>query len=413
MSTLTRRGPQIVALALAALVTLVAASGDADAHHTHHYPWYTYTVSTLSGTRYVYNCDANATNVQEAVNRWNTYGGIGTMLTYGGTSCSTGIYFKQASLGGYWGQATPESFGQRQRELVKDRSRGQGRFYFGGYWRPAMLEVSKVKIEIDDDQLSNLDVYLHELGHTIGLHEHYRDVDGPDCSYQNANSVMDCYGSTPGSHDQSDLIGRWNTYSPWGTGAIWITSDTGTTLFLNWADINDDDTGVDIYKNGVRIATSVRNQQQRYISGLTPGANDSFYVCAKNAKGSGCSYSISRQTQPGIPAAPSGVSVGYYGGAGYQAQVTFYNNSSANTHHRVNVLRWVGGQWTMWQQYYVTWKPVGWVTTLVQLNWPYDPLNQNYLFRVYACNQKYNDLAGTACLLGGGQVELYMYPTYP
>jgi hypothetical protein len=217
---------------------------------------------------------------------------------------------------------------------------------------------------------------------------------------------MDCSGADEGphSHDANNLATRWNV-AAWGPGAVWITSDFGgSTLTLNWADINDNETGYEVYKNGSYVTTVSRDSESYFFSSLTGG--ECFYVRALAPYGSNYSSQICR-TGPSSPTASSSVSASVTPNT-YTALLSWTTNASSGgyTFEWIDVYHSNSG--TKVASYYVPHHGTGATSKSITLGL-YDLLPGTYSFEVYTCNAKFNPWnAGSYCTYGGS-ASAYLY----
>ena len=214
---------------------------------------------------------------------------------------------------------------------------------------------------------------------------------------------MDCTGadSGPFAHDAGDEQARWNT-APWGTGAIWITGDTGgSTLTLNWADINDNETSYTAYKNGVAAPSDGRDAVSHAFFGLSGG--ECFQVLASGTWGSNWSSSVCR-SGTSAPSAPSGVSASASPN-NYTALLSWTANASNYTFEYVTV--WEGS--TEVAAYYVPYHGTGGYSKYLTLG-VNDGIPGTYSIEVATCNQARNPWNGAYCVYGGSASVYLSYP---
>ncbi|MGH9197894.1 MAG: hypothetical protein ACRD1T_19395, partial [Acidimicrobiia bacterium] len=50
--------------------------------------------------------------------------------------------------------------------------------------------------------------------------------------------------------------------APWGPGAIWISSDTGTSITIKWAEINDNEEGYRVMRT---MAPGIGGEEQQAL----------------------------------------------------------------------------------------------------------------------------------------------------
>lgn len=400
---LTRFSPNLIrvtGLAVFSLGALLAVASYASAHHRHTYwyHWDNFPSSAIS----VYSCSpVSATAVQTAIANWNSNGGLGTTLNYAGSSCSssTGITVRyDSSFCTGCGNLQYTSAVNRPQEVLKDATQ-QGRLFYQGWSGQMKLTAANANTYSTTD----VSVIAHEIGHALGLHEHYVDVTGINsCQNPSVNTVMDCYGADTGpfAHDATDLQTRWQT-APWGTGAIWITGDTGgSTLTLNWADINDNETSYTAYKNGVAAPSDPRDSTSYFFTGLTGG--ECFQILVSGIWGSNWSSAICR-SGVSAPVAPSGVSA-YTSPNNYTALLSWTTNSSSYTHEFVTV--WQGS--TQIAAYYIPNHGTGTFSKYIALG-VNDQIPGTYSMEVATCNQTRNPWSGT-CVYGGSASVYLSYP---
>ncbi len=198
------------------MLSLLGGSLPSQAHHRHQYYFHW---AGFPGQINVYNCNADATRLQTAVNNWNASGGFGTVFVYGGTNCSasTGII---AYIGSGFcqncGQFNPFDAGpvtQRTQEALRDSTQ-LGREWYQGI--QGQFKITRAFLYVG--QGAPVGVYGHELGHAIGLNEHYVDVTVVNCVTYSVPTIMDCEdGHTgPQAHDASDGPGRYDAAPAWG-----------------------------------------------------------------------------------------------------------------------------------------------------------------------------------------------------
>jgi hypothetical protein len=383
----------IGAIAVAIAVVLVAAPS-ASGHHRHHYyfNWQGFPSTPVP----VYACSPVSTSaVQTAVNNWNANGGLGTIFSYAGTSCtsSTGITVRyNSSLCSNCGELAPTSWIHRDKEILRDSTQ-IGRVYFN-------LAAGQFKLtgaNANVGSTSNINVIAHELGHAVGLNEKYVDVTGINsCTYPpGVATVMDCAGSETGPqpHDAAAASARWQA-AAWGPGAVWITDDSGgSTLTLRWADINDHETGYSVYKNGVLQTTLGVDAESHLFSGLTGG--ECFYVRANGTYGSNFSSQICR-AGPSAPVAPSGVTASASPN-NYTALVSWTTNAPSDgyTHEFVSVFK---GS-THIAKFYVPHHGTGATSKSIPLGVG-DLIPGTYTIEVTTCNARYNPWH-LGCTYGG------------
>lgn len=390
-----------VVVAASLLVTMSAAS----AHHRHHYPYH---FSSFPGsTIAVYRCSPVSTSaVQTVVANYNSNGGLGTILTYGGDGCSSvnGIVVKEdTGLCAGCGRLDADAFSSRPHEILKDGTQ-QGRVFYNSIVGQYKL-TQATALTVSG---SNKSIIAHEIGHALGLHEHYVDVTGiNNCANPSVTTVMDCSGSDegPASHDAADLYSRWAT-SPWGTGAIWITNDSGggdTAVTLNWADINDNETSHSIYKNGSFLQYANADDESSNITGLSGG--ECFYIIASNGIGTNTSSQICR-TGPSAPSAPSGASASVTPN-NYTALLSSTTNAASNAYTHEFVTVYEGG--AMVANYYVPHHGTGSTSKSITLG-VNDGIPGTYSMEVYTCNALYNAWDGYACVYGTAASAYLSYP---
>lgn len=388
-------------IALLSLGALVALAGAASAHHRHSYffHWANFPSSAIP----VYACSpVSATAVQTVITNWNSNGGLGTVLSYGGSSCasSSGITVRQdTSLCSGCGNLTYTAATNRPQEILKDSTQ-QGRVFYQGVSGQLKLTAANA----NSYSTTDMSVIAHEIGHALGLNEHYVDVTGiNNCSNPSVTTVMDCVGadSGPYAHDAADEQARW-AVAPWGTGAIWITGDTGgATLTLNWADINDNETSYTAYKNGVAASTDAQDSVSHFFSGLIGG--ECFQVLAAGVSGSNWSSSICR-SGAAAPSAPSGVSASVSPN-NYTGLLSWTTNAASYTHEFVTV--WQGS--TEIAAYYVPHHGTGSYSMHVTLG-VNDQIPGTYSMEVATCNQTRNAWNGAGCVYGGSASVYLSYP---
>ncbi|MBI2765689.1 MAG: hypothetical protein HYX53_07245 [Chloroflexi bacterium] len=374
-------------------------------HHRHQY--YYHFASYPGATVAVYRCSpVSASAVQTVVANYNANGGIGTTLSYGGDSCTsaTGIVVKEdTGLGAGSGYFQFTAATNRAREIMKDSTQ-LGRVYYQGVSGQYRLSGANAVSYNGSDKA----VIAHEIGHGLGLLEHYVDVTGiNNCANPSVSTVMDCSGADTGplSHDAADLYSRWST-SPWGTGAIWITNDAGagdTAITLNWADINDNETSYSIYKNGSFLQYANADAESANITGLSGG--ECFYLIASNGIGTNTSSQICR-SGPSAPSAPSGASISVTPN-NYTALLSWTTNASASAYTHEFVTVYAGG--SVVAQYYVPNHGTGAYSQSITLG-QYDSLPATYSMEVYTCNAKYNAWSGFGCVYGTSASAYLSYP---
>jgi hypothetical protein len=307
------------------------------AHHRHQFYWHW---AGFPIQIPVFNCSADATTLQAAINNWNATGGFGTVFSYQGANCSpsTGIVAKVASLPpNAAGEFAPVAGSWRPHEAIKDTTQ-RGRMYYGG--SAGMFRITRAELRVASFALYDVTVYAHELGHAIGLHEHYYDVDVASCVPYPAVTIMDCSGTDtgPSTHDRTDGTGRYDQ-APWGPGAIWIHADSGTSITIKWGEINDNESGYRVMRS---TAPGIGGEQQQ--GGIQPPDTDTFTQSVTSGQQycyhlkvthylvvDGYSSQICRTTQPNQPAAPAGVSVSA-GLNNYTAVLSWTQNDGGYTH---------------------------------------------------------------------------------
>jgi hypothetical protein len=388
------------------------------AHHRHQYFFHWAGFPTQIP---VYNCNADATRLQTAVNNWNANGGFGTVFTYGGTNCSaaTGII---AYIGyGFCqtcGKFDPWDAGgdiSRPEEVLKDDTQ-LGRVWYQS--RPGQIKVTRAYLYVGSG--APVGVYAHELGHAIGLHEHYVDVTGVNCTPYPVATIMDCEDGAmgPSSHDAGDGQARYKA-APWGPGAIWLepVSPTGcalsqcTSVRVRWAEINDNESGYRVMRT---TAPGISGEIQRGVTlpdvnqfvdtGLTAGAQYCFHLKVMHYyHPDGYSSQVCRNSLPSAPPPPTGVSVAI-GGNNYTATVTWTQNASNYTHQFVRVTKAGSG---LIANYYFPYSGTGVQSHTVRLGW-LDELPGTYYFTVSTCNQTYNIWASSC--VDASPVSRYLSP---
>lgn len=391
--TVRRLAALFVALAGGVFVTFSVAS----AHHRHH--WFYHFANFPGASVNVYACSPVSTSaVQTVVANYNNNGGLGTVLNYSGSGCSGAnaiIVKEDGSLCSGCGRLVATNYSQQSREILKDSTQ-RGRVYYQGISGQLKLANADAVTYSGSDKA----VIAHEIGHALGLHERYTDTHDPptpipNCSYS-TTTVMDCSGADqgPAAHDASDLSNRWAT-SPWGTGAIWISNDFGgSTLTLNWADINDNETNHAIYKNGAFLQNAGQDSQFANISGLSGG--ECFYIIVSNGVGSNSSSQVCRGGVS-APSAPSGASASTTNN--YTASLSWTTNASSGTYTHEWVSVYKSG--SLIAQYYVPHHGSGGYSLSIALG-VYDGLPGTYSMEVYTCNTSYNAWNGVACVYGTG-----------
>ncbi len=230
----------------------------AEAHHHHFTPdhWASFPTGIP-----VYSCNSggtvNTSKLQEAVNNWNSNGGLGTIFVYSGVNCTpaSGIYVVGSTTPGVGDNSILLS-SSRAQEVLKDSTQ-LGRFYHRGY--SGQRKATKARIRVNPAFLNTATVYAHELGHSVGLTDHYYDIAPLGQNACTGGSVM-CGSATddstphgPTAHDTADARARFQgspSYTgrpPWGPGAIWVSTWGSTFVNLNWAEINDNESNQLVY----------------------------------------------------------------------------------------------------------------------------------------------------------------------
>jgi hypothetical protein len=391
---------------LAVFAVLLLAT-DSEAHHrrTYYYHWSGFPTQIT-----VYHCNLSSytSYLTAAISNWNANGGFGTVFVYGGANCNpaSGIVAEyDSSLGGMSGYLQVTTATLRTHEVLKDATQ-EGRAYYqtyNGQWK-----LTKAKLGVSASARSSTNVYAHELGHAIGLHEHYIDVlDTPTCTAFPSATIMDCPDSHTGPqpHDAAVGTGRYDA-APWGPGAIWISADTGTSITISWADINDNESGYRVMRTSAPgISGEVQQgpiqppDTESFTQAVTAGTQYCYHLKVTHyLVADGYSSQICRNSQPSSPTSPSGVSV-TSGGNNYTANVSWNTNTTNYTHEWVNVYDLDTGG-TVVAQYYVRYHGSGAKTLPVTLG-VLDRLPGNYYFEVYTCNAKYNPYNAFGCAYGG------------
>lgn len=276
----------------------------ASAHHRHQFQWH---FAGYPSSIPVWFCSGNALGLQAAVANWNAQAGamgLPAPFSYQGASCgpSTGIVATSVSSlpGGRIGELSVSIGSVSNQEVLKDWQQN-GRVFFdnavgggyGGQWRVTKWDL-KVLTSLSGQNL--LTTYGHELGHALGLHEHYIDTTSTiNCGTSYGSpTLMDCASSGsesgPTAHDVADMQDRWRA-APWGTGAIWLTYPFAGAVQVNWADINDNESTHYIYRNGSYIGFATADQRS-FIYWGSVGPSDYVYVLAVNAYGSNSSSAV-------------------------------------------------------------------------------------------------------------------------
>jgi hypothetical protein len=287
----------------------------ASAHHRNQFQWH---YAGYPSTIPVWLCSGNATAVQTAVTNWNAQAGamgVPVPFTYQGSSCiNNGIVVSAVSSlpNNRVGQLRIGVGAPSSQEIVKDWQQN-GRVFFdnasgsgyAGQWKVSRWNLD-VLTSLSGQTL--LTTVAHELGHAVGLHEHYIDTGASaNCSAPYGSpTVMDCAGagseSGPAAHDVQDVQTRWPA-APWGTGAVWLTIPFAGAVQINWADINDNESTHYVYRNGSYIGFATADQRSLiYLGSISP--SDYVYVVASNAYGSNSSAVVY-----GTPPAPPGSSI--------------------------------------------------------------------------------------------------------
>jgi hypothetical protein len=408
---------------------LLSGSMPSQAHHRHQYYFHWSGFPTQIP---VYNCNADAARLQTAVNNWNANGGFGIVFTYGGTYCSApaGII---AYIGSGWtgniGAFSPGDAGggtTRPEEVLKDPTQ-LGRQWYEGI--PGQIKVTRAYLYVGSG--ASVNVYAHELGHAIGLNEHYNDAvpNGSDgCSappyFYPTPTIMDCPdGDTgPRPHDAADGQDRYKT-APWGPGAIWLEPvapancalSLCTSVRVRWAEINDNESGYRVMRT---TAPGIAGEIQRNLnpgpspdqnsfedSGLTAGAQYCYHLRVMHFyHPDGYSSQVCRNSLPSAPLAPTGVSVAS-GGNNYTANLTWTQSDPAYTHQFITVTR--AGSPGQIARYYLPYSGTGQKSMLVTLGIG-DQLPGTYYFTVSTCNQTYNAFASSCA--GAPAVTRFLSP---
>lgn len=383
---------------------ILGAITPASAHHRHHY--YYHWAGFPNVTINVYHCNlASYTSyIQAAITNWNANGGFGTVFAWGGANCNppTGIVATYVpSLAGTSGQLLPISWAERTHEVLKETAQ-PGRALYQSF--PGQYGLTKAELGVSAAGRSSTNVYAHELGHAVGLNEHYNDITGILCTSYFLPTIMDCVDGHTGPlpHDAADGPARFNA-DPWGPGAVWISGDTGTQLTLNWADINDNETGYDVYKDGALVVSKAADSESHLITGLTPGANYCFYVKVRRGSWSGFSSDVCRNWTFGGPSAAINISATAL--SGHSATVSWTTTDAGiYTHEWVSVYEVESGYQAV-AKYYVRYHSTGAYSHFVNLG-VNDLLPGTYYIEVYTCSARHN--AYNSLCTSSGSTTVYL-----
>ena len=308
-----------------------------------------------------------------------------------------------SSLSGTSGFVQTVSPSNPTHEVMKDSTQ-LGRSFYQGI--AGQLRLTRADIHVSASARSSTNVYAHELGHIVGLNEHYADVTSVSCVAYGVATVMDCPDAStgPSSHDSSDAKGRFDA-APWGPGAIWISADSGTSITVSWADINDNESGYRVMRT---TAPGISGEVQQTLTApdvesFTQSVTSSQQYCyhlkvTHYLAGDGYSSQICRQTQPSAPTASTGVTAAS-GGNNYTASISWNRGNASYTHEWIVVYNADAG-YPVISTYYVPYHGTGGYAHSVTLG-IYDQLAANYYFEVYTCNSKYNPYNAFGCTYAG------------
>ncbi len=348
----------------------------------------------------VYNCSGDRPTLQTAINSWNSNGGLGTIFTLAsGTNCNPSSGIKITSVSCVQaGCYSDGAYTTRPREIAKELPQ-LGRVFREGI--AGKLRETKAQIDINPLYKTDVGTYAHELGHAVGLADQYDDVGSVGvCAPWVSVMVCSPSGFTgPQARDSSAAIVRYLS-APWGSGAVWISSDDGANVTIQWADLNDNETGYDVYKDGIWQGTWGIDTQ---LAGLYVSSGEhSFFVRAKRGALYNQSSTIYRYAQPGNPSPVSSVSV-LSGSESFNFVASWTSNDASYTHEWGNV--WRSSQ--LIASFYVPAHGTGYYsTTLNLLNGDLTSGSQSYLVEVYTCNQNHNPWYVGCTYGGGGNVSL-------
>lgn len=347
----------------------------------------------------VYNCNANLSALTTAVNQWNSNGPYGTIFNLQpGTNCSpsSGIVVQSSPATGPVGYFAMGNVTNRPHEMLKDATQ-PGRVFRPGWVGEQKLITASVNVNVN--YLTDPTVYAHELGHATGLFEHYGDMPSTTGCYF-WTSVMTCSGitSSPQTHDDSDGSGRFYDY-PWGPGAIWLTNVTDSSVVVNWADINDEESGYRVYKNGTLMTSLGADAESATIASTS--STDCFYVRAVQLSVTSQSSTICRNSVIGTPTGPTSVSA-VQGSTTYSAKVSW--NSTDPTYTFEWVAIYTGGAHVA--SFYVPYHGTGATTRTFNLidedfGGTSTSVTKSFTVEVSACNQTHNPWVYPYCHLGG------------
>lgn len=120
---------------------------------------------------------------------------------------------------------------------------------------------------------------------------------------------------------------------PAPSGLSGSSEEGGTEADLTWSDNSQNESGFKVYKNGSLLATLGANATSYTATGLTPGANYSFYVKAYNALVTSSASNTLNLLMANPPAAPSGLAAQATGTA--KAQLNWTDNSNNEIDFRI------------------------------------------------------------------------------
>lgn len=168
---------------------------------------------------------------------------------------------------------------------------------------------------------------------------------------------------------------------------------------VNWADINDEESGYRVYKNGTLMTSLGSDTESATIASTS--SSDCFYVRAVQLSVTSQSSTICRNSVIGTPTGPTSVAA-LQGSTTYSAKVSWDSTDSTYTFEWVNV--YVSG--TPVASFYVPYHGLGATQrTFNLINEDFggspSPVTKTFTVEVFACNQTHNPWLSPFCHSGG------------